>query len=119
MVRLFCLFAVIAAQTAAPLAFTQESASDIKSLLTAYEKRDPKLPPDPEALGRIARMVMVKASRSLTFRVWSEECASPFVTDKAACDVRLQKVLDDKTRPVAMRAEAGLVLTKHGDAKAA
>ena len=93
--------------------------SDIKALLTAYEKRDSALPPDAAALGNIARMVMAKTARSSLFRVWSEECASTFVTDKAACDGKLQRVLDDTTKPVAVRAAAGAVLTKHQVAKAA
>jgi hypothetical protein len=106
-------------QSAAPARPIQDSASEIRALLTAYEKRDVALPPDPESLGKIARMVMAKTARSQGFPVWSEECASRFVTDKAACDAKLQRVLDDKTKPIATRTAAGAVLAKHGDAKAA
>src|SRR5436189_2516600 len=87
-------------QSAAPARPIQDSASEIRALLTAYEKRDVALPPDPESLGKIARMVMAKTARSQGFPVWSEECASRFVTDKAACDAKLQRVLDDKTKPI-------------------
>ena len=120
MLRVACLCVSLAiAQAATPVRSTQPGANEIKTLLSAYEKRDPALPPDPEALGRIARMVMTKTARSQAFRVWSEECASTFVTDKAACDTKLQSVLGDAGKPIAARAAAGALLTKHGDAKAA
>ncbi len=120
MLRTICLCVSLAvAQTATPVRPPQGLAGDIKAQLTAYEKRDPALPPDPEALGKIARLVMAKTAQSQLFRVWSEECASTFVTDKAACATKLQRVLDDKTRPTANRAAAGAVLAKNGDAKAA
>jgi hypothetical protein len=120
MLRIAWLYVALAVvQAAGPARQNQDSANDINALLTAYEKRDPSLPPDPEALGKIARMVMAKAARSQTFRVWSEECASTFVTDKAACDAKLQRTLDDTTKPVTMRAAAGAVLMKHKAPKAA
>ena len=120
MLRLVCLSVSLSiAQAATPARPPQGGATDIKALLTAYEKRDAALPPDPEALGKISRMVMAKAARSQTLRVWSEECASTFVTDQAACDAKLQRTLDDTTKPVAMRAAAGSVLIKHKVAKAA
>ena len=120
MLRIVWLSVALAvAQATGPVRQPQDSAGDIKALLTAYEKRDPSLPPDPEALGKIARMVMAKAARSQTFRVWSEECGSSFVTDKAACDAKLQRVLDDKTKQLTMRAGAGAVLIKHQVPKAA
>jgi hypothetical protein len=119
MLRLVCLGVSLAiAQAAPPSRPAQNSAGDIKALLTAYEKRDPSLPPDPEALGKIARLVMARTAGSQLFRVWSEECASTFVTDKAACDTKLRGVLNDTAKPVAMRVGAGAVLIKHGDAKA-
>jgi hypothetical protein len=119
MLRLVCLSVSLSiAQAATPARPPQGGATDIKALLTAYEKRDAALPPDPEALGKIARLVMAKTARSQLFRVWSEECASTFVTDKAGCDTKLRGVLDDTTKPVAMRVAAGAVLMKHGDAKA-
>ena len=110
--------ALAVVQAAGPVRQSQDPTADIKASLTAYEKRDPSLPPDPEALGKIARMVMAKAVRSQTFRVWSEECASTFVTDRAACDTKLQRVLDDMAKPVPMRAGAGAILMKHKVAKA-
>jgi hypothetical protein len=120
MLRIASLYVALAVvQAAGPVGQSQGSAADIKGLLTAYEKRDPSLPPDPEALGKIARLVMAKAARSQTFRVWSEECASTFVTDKAACDAKLQRALDDTTTPVATRVAAGAVLMKHKVPKAA
>jgi len=111
--------ALAVAQAAAPPRPIPAIENEIKALLTAYEKRDSALPPDPEALGKIARMVMAKNARSQFFRVWSEECASTFVIDKAACDAKLQGVLDDKTKPVTVRAGAGAILMKHKVAKAA
>jgi hypothetical protein len=120
MLRIAWLYVALAvAQAPAPPRPIQAIESDIKALWTAYEKRDPALPPDPAALGKIARMVMAKNARSQFFRVWSEECASTFVTDKAACDAKLQAILDDKTKPVAVRAGAGSILMKHKVAKAA
>jgi hypothetical protein len=106
------------AQAAGPARPSQDTTSEIKALLAAYEKRDPSLPPDPEALGKIARLVMAKAARSQTFRVWSEECASTFVSDTTTCDAKLQRALDDTTKPVAVRAAAGAVLMKHNAPKA-
>jgi hypothetical protein len=120
MLRVACLCVSLALmQAATPPRPTQSLASDIKTLLSAYEKRNPALPPDPEALGKIARLVMAKTAQSELFRVWSEECASTFVIDKGACDAKLQRVLDDTTKPVTMRVAAGAILVKHQDAKAA
>ncbi len=119
MLRIVWLSVALALVQAAPPRPIPAIESDIKALLTAYEKRDSALPPDPEALAKIARMVMAKNARSQLFRVWSEECASTFVTDKAACDAKLQGVLDDKTKPVTTRAGAGAILMKHKVAKAA
>jgi len=119
MLRIAWLYVALAVvQAAGPARQNQDSANDINALLTAYEKRDPSLPPDPEALGKIARLVMARTAGSQLFRVWSEECASTFVTDKAACDTKLRGVLNDTAKPVAMRVGAGAVLIKHGDAKA-
>ena len=113
------LVALTVAQAPAPPRPIRAIESDIKALLTVYEKRDPGLPPDPAALEKIARMVLAKSARSQLFGVWSEECASTFVTDKAACDAKLQRVLDDTAKPVPVRAAAGAVLMKHQVAKAA
>jgi hypothetical protein len=120
MFRIVGLFVALAvAQAPAPPRPVRAMESDIKGLLTAYEKRDPALPPDPAALEKIARMVLAKAARSQLFGVWSEECASTFVTDKGACDAKLQRVLDDTTKPLSVRAAAGAILMKHQVPKAA
>jgi hypothetical protein len=120
MLRIIWLYVALAvAQAATPPRPIPAMESEIKALLTAYEKRDPALPPDAAALGKIARMVMAKTARSQLFRVWSEECASTFVTDKAGCDGKLQRVLDDTTKPIPVRAAAGAILMKHQVAKSA